>query len=36
MVIINQGVAIKPYFQQAKYMQFYKTGFPNGMAKTML
>ena len=26
MVITNQGVAIQPYFQQAKHMQFYKTG----------
>ena len=26
MVIINQGVAIQPYFQQAKHMQFCKTG----------
>ena len=25
MVITNQGVAIQPFFQQAKYMQFYKT-----------
>ena len=22
----NQGVAIQPYFQQAKHMQFYKVG----------
>ena len=26
MVITNQGVAIQPYFQQAKYMQFHKIG----------
>jgi len=26
MVITNQGVAIQPCFQQAKHMQFYKTG----------
>ena len=26
MVITNQGVAIQPCFQQAKYMQFCKTG----------
>ena len=26
MVITNQGVAIQLCFQQAKYMQFYKTG----------
>ena len=26
MVIINQGVAIQPCFQQAKHMQFSKTG----------
>ena len=26
MVITNQGVAIQPYFQQAKHMQFYKIG----------
>ena len=25
MIITNQGVAIQPYFQQAKHMQFYKT-----------
>ena len=26
MVITNQGVAIQPFFMQAKHMQFYKTG----------
>ena len=26
MVMTNQGVAIQPYFQQAKHMQFYKVG----------
>ena len=26
MVITNQGAAIQPCFQQAKHMQFYKSG----------